>query len=293
MKQRIKLLILSACTLILLSNIHVAFSDTASDTETLLNWAEKTFPDFFPSNQATQNIEPFLFRHYPETDIYVGVNQNDNGVYGLGGIWGNNPTFIDNLPNLLGQIENSGGNGNIAACDTTNSPAGIDYSQSGNVISVTSNGQCISVPDLNTTSICQVPQQTTASGISLLSNNTVTSSRMEGLTTTIPGLPNPFQAIVDATASIQHCTINATNEAANLVVNSDLCFDITTALTALLADFTVDGISVTPPVNYFFTGTYMSQTVADCFATDATTISDAFTGEAWVKQNGSFVKIGN
>ncbi|MCH9638301.1 MAG: hypothetical protein K0U40_02300 [Betaproteobacteria bacterium] len=293
MKQRIKLLVLSIGSLFLMSNMHSAFSDTATDAETLLNWAEKTFPQFFPSNQATQNIEPFLFRHYPETDIYVGVNQNDNGVYGLGGIWGNNPTFIDNLPNLLGQISNSGGNGDIAACDTTNTPAGISYSQSGNVISVTTNGQCVSVPDLNTTSICQVPQQTIASGISVLSSNTVTSSRMDGITTTVPGLPNPFQAIVDATASIKHCTINATSEAANQVVNSDLCFDITSALSALLADFTLEGISVTPPVNYFFTGTYMSQAVNDCFATDATTISDAFTGEAWVKQNGSFVKVGN
>ena len=292
MKQK-KQLILTTCALVLLVNTNLALSDTASDAETLLNWAEKTFPEFFPSNQATQNIEPFLFRHYPATDIYVGVNQNDNGVYGLGGIWGNNPTFIDSLPNLLDQIANSGGNGDIAACDTTNTPAGIAYSQSGNVISVTSNGQCVSVPDLNTANICQVPQQTTASGISLLSSNTVTSSKMEGLTTTIPGLPNPFQAIVDATASIQHCTINASSEATNLVVNSDLCFDITTALSALLADFTVEGISVTPPVNYFFTGTYTSQAVTDCFATDATTINDAFTGESWVKQNGSFVKIGN
>ena len=292
MKQRNQL-ILSTCALVLLVDTNLALSDTASDTETLLNWAEKTFPEFFPSNQATQNIEPFLFRHYPATDIYVGVNQNDNGVYGLGGIWGNNPTLIDNLPNLLGQIANSGGNGDIAACDTTNTPAGIAYSQSGNIISVTSNGQCVSVPDLNTTSICQAPQQTTASNISLLSSNTVTSSRMEGITTTVPGLPNPFQAIVDATASVKHCTVNAASEAANLVTNSDLCFDITTALSALLVDFTLEGISVAPPVNYFFTGTNVNQTVADCFATDATTISDAFTGEAWVKQNGSFVKTGN
>ncbi len=292
MKQ-IKQLILSTCTLALLINAHLAFSDIANDTETLLNWAEKTYPELFPSHQATQNIEPWLFRHYPESDFYAGVNQNDSGVYVLGGIWGNNPTLIDNLPNLIGQIANSGGNGNIAACDTTNVPAGITYSQSGNVISATSNGQCVLLPDLTNTNICQVPQQTTASGISLLSSNTVTSSRMEGLTTSVPGLPNPFQAIVDATANVKHCTINAPTEAVSLVVNSDLCFDITSPLSALLADFTLEGIVVTPPVNYFFTGTYASQAVADCFATDATTISDAFTGEIWTNQNGSFVKIDN
>lgn len=286
-------LILSACALVLLFNTHLAISSTTDNTEILLNWAEQTYPELFPSHQATQNIEPWLFRHYPVPDIYAGVNQNDNGVYVLGGIWGSNPTFIGSLPDLIDQIANSGGNGNIAACDTTNAPAGITYSQSGNVISATSNGQCVLLPDLTNTSICQVPQQTTASGISLLSSNTITSSRMEGLTTSIPGLPNPFQTIVDATANIKHCTINAPTEAANMVVNSDLCFDITTPLSALLADFTLEGIVVTPPVNYFFTGTYASEVVTDCFTTDASTISDAFTGEAWTNQNGSFLKTSN
>ncbi len=291
--KKIRQLILSTCALVLLVNTHLAFSDTVSDTETLLNWAEITYPELFPSHQATQNVEPWLFRHYPEPDIYAGVNQNDHGVYVLGGIWGNSPTFIGNLSNLISQITNSNSNGSIAACDTTNVPAGIAFSQSGNIISASSNGQCVLIPDLTNTNMCQVPQQTTASGVSLLSSNTVTSSRMEGLTTSTPGLPNPFQAIVDATANVKHCTINAPTEAANLVVNSDLCFDITSPLSALLADFTLEGIVVTPPVNYFFTGTYTSQTVADCFATDAATISDAFTGETWVNQNGDFVKTGN
>jgi hypothetical protein len=31
--------------------------------------------------------------------------------------------------------------------------------------------------------------------------------------------------------------------------------------------------------------------VDDCFATDAATISDAFTGEVWVNQGGNFVKV--
>ena len=67
-------------------------------------------------------------------------------------------------------MTNSGGNGNIAACDTSTVPTGIVYSQSGSVVTVTSNGQCI--PADLTTNICQVPQQTTASGISMLSSNT-------------------------------------------------------------------------------------------------------------------------
>ncbi len=290
MKQCIKQQILFVCTLFLLINTHSAFSGIASDTETILNWSEKTYPELFPSHQATQSIEPWLFRYYPESGIYAGVNQNENAIYVLGGVLGSNPTFIDNLSNLINQIGNSGGDGNIAACETTNTPAGIVYSQSGNVISVSSNGQCIIAPELSNTNICKVPQQTAASGISVLSSNTVTSSKIEGLTTSTPGLPNPVQTIVDATANVKHCTINATTEAASLVVNSDLCFDITSAITPLLASFPLEGIVVTPPIKYSATGTNTSQIVADCFATDATTISDAFSGETWINQNGSFVK---
>ncbi len=290
MKQCIKQQILFVCTLFLLINTHSAFSGIASDTETILNWSEKTYPELFPSHQATQSIEPWLFRYYPESGIYAGVNQNENAIYVLGGVWGSNPTFIDNLSNLINQIGNSGGDGNIAACETTNTPAGIVYSQSGNVISVSSNGQCIIAPELTNTNICKIPQQKAASGISVLSSNTVTSSKIEGLTTSTPGLPNPVQTIVDATANVKHCTINATTEAASLVVNSDLCFDITSAITPLLASFPLEGIVVTPPIKYSATGTNTSQIVADCFATDATTISDAFSGETWINQNGSFVK---
>ena len=207
-----KRLILSACTFILLGNIHFASADIASDTERLLNWAETTYPNLFPSHQATQNIEPWLYRYYPESQIYAGVNKNDNEVYVLGGNFGNTPTRIDTLANLVSQIPNSGGN--IAACDTSNVPAGIVYSQSGDVVTVTTNGQCIPA-DLNT-NICQVPQQTTASGISLLSNNTVTKSTIEGLTISIPGFPDPLNSITNA--NTKHCTINETAETTNLVV---------------------------------------------------------------------------
>lgn len=101
MKQRIKQLILSACTFILVGNIHFASADIASDTERLLNWAETAYPNLFPSHQATQNIEPWIYRYYPESQIYAGVNRNDNDVYVLGGNFGNTPTRIDTLANLI------------------------------------------------------------------------------------------------------------------------------------------------------------------------------------------------
>lgn len=50
MKYQAKRLVLSFCAISLLSSSYTALADTASDTETLLNWAEKTFPHF--SKQA-------------------------------------------------------------------------------------------------------------------------------------------------------------------------------------------------------------------------------------------------
>ena len=102
MKNPITQFILFFCTLILVGSINFASADTASDTEILFNWAENNYPQYFPSHQTTQNIEPWLFRFYPKTTIYAGVNTTDNGVYVLGGPWGSvNPTYIDSLSNLL------------------------------------------------------------------------------------------------------------------------------------------------------------------------------------------------
>lgn len=91
--------------LLFLSNINSASADIASDIEKLLNWAEKTYPQYFPTQQTTQSFMPWLYRFYPDTGIYAGVNTNNNGVYVLGGPWGNeNPIFIDFLPNLIGNL---------------------------------------------------------------------------------------------------------------------------------------------------------------------------------------------
>lgn len=286
-----KRLILSACTFILIAHTQFAFATLSSDTEKLLNWAEKTFPQFFPSHQATQNIEPWLFRYYPESGVYAGVNKSDNTAYVLGGPWGNNPAVVDTLVNLITQIDSSGGNGGIAACDTASTLSGITYSQSGDVVTVTTGSSCVVLPDLSTTNLCTIPAQTAASGIHALGSNTITSSAIGGIKISIPGLPDPFTDLINSAANVKHCTINAPAGTENLTVNSNLCLDITTVFSETLGSTSVPGVEITLPITYTTAGTYRNTIVADCFATDAGTISDAFTGEAWIKQDGSFVKV--
>lgn len=93
--------------MLFLGNINFASADTASDTDTLLNWAENNYPEYFPTHQTTQSIAPWLFRFYPDKNVYAGVNTSNNGVYVLGGPWGiDKPTYIDSLYNLLSVAQN-------------------------------------------------------------------------------------------------------------------------------------------------------------------------------------------
>ncbi|MBK6617430.1 MAG: hypothetical protein IPG31_03365 [Nitrosomonas sp.] len=76
-------------------------ADTPTDAERLLNWAELTYPDLFPQPQATQILDPWLYRYYPTTGIYAGINQADQGIYVLGGPWGGSPVYIESVSNMI------------------------------------------------------------------------------------------------------------------------------------------------------------------------------------------------
>lgn len=78
-----------------------ALTDPSKEAETIFNWAEQAYPNHFPSHEATQAADPWLYRHYQGTDTYVGVNKQDNSVYVLGGTFGADAKLIDTVPNVL------------------------------------------------------------------------------------------------------------------------------------------------------------------------------------------------
>jgi hypothetical protein len=263
-----------------------AFADRASDTETLFNWAEKNFPQYFPSHDTTKPFSPWAFRFYVQTGIYLGLNDN-NGVYVLGGAFGNSPYYIDTLANLLKlAIPPTSGGG--AACDTSQAPAGFSYTQSGNTVNVTTNGRCVVPP---TTALCNAAAAAQATGVSVLGNVTVNTFTMSGFKILIPGFPNPFDSVAKGIANGKSCIRNAPAQGySSLVVNVDTCYDLTSTL-GTSAKSIPGVLEVTPPVTMAVKEQIVNQAVNDCFATDATTVFDAFTQEAWIKQNGAFVKI--
>lgn len=108
MKKKIKQLLLSFNAFLILCHTYIVSADTVIDTEILLNWAENSFPQYFPSQQTTQSYNQWLFRFYPETNVYAGISTLNAGVYVYGGPWGNSSvTYIDSLSNLLSLAKGS------------------------------------------------------------------------------------------------------------------------------------------------------------------------------------------
>jgi hypothetical protein len=83
----------------------------AQAAEQLLNYAESTFPNFFPVHQTTGTYDPFLFRYYPQTGVYVGVVVKANmgftldGVYVMGGPFGNAPMYVGQLSTFITPVD--------------------------------------------------------------------------------------------------------------------------------------------------------------------------------------------
>ncbi|WP_293005716.1 hypothetical protein [Nitrosomonas sp.] len=286
MKKSIKQFILSACTVTLMGGAHLASADINSDTETLLNWAENTYPDLFPSHQGTQSLNPWLYRFYPETGIYAGVNVGDNGAYVLGGPYGSNPVRVAGLPELIAQIIESGGNSSIPGCNTSGAPPGLSYTQSGNVVNISTGASCVALPTAN--NFCVTPQQPAETGISVLTTSTGNSPSFGGISAGSLG-PNPLQSFADGFANSKHCTMHVPADTANLIINSNVCFDITAQSSGFAG---VPGITITPPVTMSLNTTSTNVIVPDCFATDADTIYNTVTDESWINEEGVFTPLG-
>ncbi|MCP5243532.1 MAG: hypothetical protein H6940_08905 [Burkholderiales bacterium] len=287
MKRNIKTWVATVCLFGSLFGINPASAATTSEIETVFNWAENNFPELFPEHRTTQMIDPWAFRFYPSTGIYTGIKNDE--VYVLGGPWGTaSPTFIATLPNLLGQIQGEGGNGSVPACsETSDLPQGMVVTQSGNVVNITTNGQCIVIDNPESADFCEAPIPLNPTGISVLSTVEVTSFQTTGITIDSPGFPNPLDSFMQNSSS---CIIEAPAEMVNLVVNSNVCYDLTNQLSLLPSGF---GITIDPPVTVTTVSSSISQQVSDCFASDAAVINNLVTGETWVNTNGSFVPVPN
>ncbi len=77
----------SAFVIFLSINFNIAFASLEDDSNTIFNWAERQYPQFFKTKQNTQTLGVWFYRHYPSTGIYVGVNDLSQ-VHVMGGQFG-------------------------------------------------------------------------------------------------------------------------------------------------------------------------------------------------------------
>lgn len=289
------------CALALIANVNCAVADLAADAETVLNWGEKTYPQALSTAETTQIADIWFYRFYPKSNLYVGINSQDNGVYTLYGSPGAKPEFIDNIANLLPPkaptdapvatpspiavaptpppASNDG-----PQCDTANAPSGIAYNQVGNNLTITTNGQCITFPVQD---IC-LPKLPFSGGESVLKTMDIQSYTLSGINFVNPAMAKLFEPQIKTYGNIKTCVKNAPLDFSNLNISVEGCFDVTDRV----KDFpSISGlVKVSPPVSMQILGNISSATIADCFSTDATIITDALTHEVWDKKGGTFVK---
>jgi len=205
---------------IFVSSISTANATLLDDSNTIFNWAEMTYPQYFsPAGQQTQTADPWYFRYYPSTGIYVGVN-TQNEVYVLGGEFGNTPVFVDTVTNVLAQINSSNntannnpGNGNCVTLPFPSSGIQANY----NVTSSEGSGS-INVTYNSTNSTTAISTQTSSFAAAGMSSGseTVTTQQYQiiddylyvgsvetVISTTVPGFGS-FQDTTTTTFSPSH-----------------------------------------------------------------------------------------
>ncbi|WP_234413878.1 DUF1800 family protein [Ideonella sp. A 288] len=75
----------------------------------LMDWAERAHPQFFPTTEPDQRSAPYVYRHYPGPDNYLGVSETgaDAGtVYLLGPVSGHStvPVAVGRLADYATQV---------------------------------------------------------------------------------------------------------------------------------------------------------------------------------------------
>ena len=87
--------------------LAAAGAPTQQMADQLFDLGESAYPGFFSSHEATQVYSGFYFRYYPGTGVYLGVvfdasyGYELNGVYAMGGTFGNAPFYAGPLSQYL------------------------------------------------------------------------------------------------------------------------------------------------------------------------------------------------
>lgn len=91
---------------VLLSFSVLASAASTADPARLFDWAESNYPGYFPSHAQTLSIvaggDSYLYRYYPKTGNYLGLNLRNCGIYVIGPISDGDMLFINYFTNFTG-----------------------------------------------------------------------------------------------------------------------------------------------------------------------------------------------
>ncbi|MBL8363424.1 MAG: hypothetical protein JNN18_23265 [Rubrivivax sp.] len=82
----------------------VAQVPTLDAANQLLDYGQRQFAQYFPGSPATQRLDPWIYRYYAATGIYLGVYDGPAdplGVYVLGGPFGSEPLRVGRVSDFI------------------------------------------------------------------------------------------------------------------------------------------------------------------------------------------------
>ena len=127
-------------------------SQRSITSDELFNWAEGTFPQFFPTQQTTKSFESFSYRFYPETNVYLAT---DN----LRQVWVLGPTLTNGVLTKIGLVDDFEDTV-VQVSSTYSIPVDMQkvvYPESYRSVTISANDQ-VNDPCLLTRSVIAVPR---------------------------------------------------------------------------------------------------------------------------------------
>ncbi len=277
--MKLKKFNLTISSLVFTLGMSHAYADFSSDAEILLNWGEKNYSQILTTHETTKVLPPWYYRYYPVANVYVGLNSQDNGIYVLNGAPGAVPVLFGNVPDFLKQINST----NSTYCDQNLAPEGFSFQQVGNVIKVSTNGQC---PRLTARPVCT--PSANEPGVSVLSSTDIRNFTLDGISFTNPAIGSLVQPAIQKAGKTNTCIINAPKSLLTQTIDMDVCVDVSDKLSDFsnLSSFFI----AKPPITMKIQGGVVNLPTDDCFKTDSTYIINALTKESWNNVNGVFIK---
>jgi hypothetical protein len=260
MKKSLKLLFIS----IFILSTHFSHADILADSNTIFNWAEEEFPQFFsPTPQTTLFVDPWYYRYYSNTGNYVGVNRDEEMVYVLGASTNNTVLRIASVDELLPlTLLNTGNNPNTSTncvslpliatgshyiLNTTANDTNFTSDVTHNLVSNTTSEETI----ISQGTTLRINQHYTINNNIISINNISSQTSISGFEVTTQTVFSPEKTAI----AYQYCTGQTHRDESNATISTITAFGSNASQLNTISIRTINAIneSITTPAGTFLT----------------------------------------